>query len=305
MCAEPQGSSARPASGVRNNPAFWRELWSFSPITQSVGSCAIARFVRLRSALRVLFPIAAVVAAPSVCLFAAGITGTITVKQKLTRPSVTASVAMYERGPAVELGKDTETDPLSAERARVVIWIEGGGAGPRGMGAVNASVTMQQESRRFEPDLVVIPAGGTVSFPNMDPIFHNVFSLSKPKSFDLGNYPKGDTRTVVFPKPGIVYVNCRLHPNMAGTVVVTPNQWFARAAARDGQYALRDVPPGTYTVVAWHKTTGFIRRTVQVTEGRDTVVDFLVPIDPGASSADHEMEVSHMQGAGHGKAASR
>ena len=123
----------------------------------------------------------------------------------------------------------------------------------------------------------------------MDPIFHNVFSLSKPKSFDLGNYPKGDTRTVVFPKPGIVYVNCRLHPNMAGVVVVTPNQWYARAA-HDGQFSLHDVPPGKYTIVAWHKTTGFIRRQVQVTDGHDAVVNFLVPIDttagPSSASSD-------------------
>ncbi|HEY4086418.1 MAG TPA: carboxypeptidase regulatory-like domain-containing protein [Bryobacteraceae bacterium] len=237
----------------------------------------------------------------SVCLSAANISGAITVKQRLTRPSVTASVAMYERGPAVELGKDTETDPLAAERARVVIWLEGGGSSARS----TSGATMEQENRRFEPDLVVIPAGGSVSFPNMDPIFHNVFSLSKPKSFDLGNYPKGDSRTVVFPKPGIVYVNCRLHPNMAGTVVVTPNGWFARTAAKDGQYELKDVPPGNYTVVAWHKTTGFIRRQVTVTEGHDLVVDFLVPIDPEAtSSSGHGAELSHM-GSAHAGPASR
>ncbi|HVW11044.1 MAG TPA: carboxypeptidase regulatory-like domain-containing protein, partial [Bryobacteraceae bacterium] len=245
-------------------------------------------------------------AATSVCLFAANITGTITVKQRLTRKSLTASVDLYDRGPAVELGKDTETDPLAAERARVVIWLEGGGSGPRANAPANLDqASMGQENRRFEPDLVVIPAGGSVSFPNMDPIFHNVFSLSKPKSFDLGNYPKGDTRTVVFPNPGIVFVNCRLHPNMAGTVVVTPNQWFARAGAKDGQYELRDVVPGTYTLVAWHKSTGFIRRQVTVIEGRDLTVDFLVPIDPNASSGSGKTEVSHMQGSGHDGAAQR
>jgi len=214
---------------------------------------------------------------------------------------------MYQRGPAVELGKDTETDPLAAERARVVIWLEGGGSGPRSTStpADANPARMEQESRRFEPDLVVIPAGGSVSFPNMDPIFHNVFSLSKAKSFDLGNYPKGDSRTVVFLKPGIVYVNCRLHPNMAGTVVVTPNDWFARATAKDGQYELKDVPPGSYTVVAWHKTTGFIRKQITVTEGQDLVVDFLVPIDPeAASSGGHATELSHM-GSSHTRAASR
>jgi plastocyanin len=264
--------------------------------------------------LRVLIPIAVAAATSSVCLFAADISGTITVKQRLTRPSVTASVAMYQRGPAVELGKDTETDPLAAERARVVIWLEGGGSGPHSTGAAAAAsraaavqATMEQENRRFEPDLVVIPAGGSISFPNLDPIFHNVFSLSKAKSFDLGNYPKGDTRTVVFPKPGIVFVNCRLHPNMAATVVVTPSQWFARAAAKDGQYELKDVPPGNYTMVAWHKTTGFIRKPVTVSEGSNLVVDFLVPIDPEApaGSGGHGTEVSHVQGSGHHGAASR
>lgn len=290
-----QGSSI---GAERNKSAFPPEFPVFLPITNSVEFSALARSVRRRSVLRVLFPIAAAVATSSACLFAANITGTITVKERLTRPSVTASVALYQRGPAVELGKDTETDPLAAERARVVIWLEGGGSGPRA-NIVPIQTSMGQENRRFEPDLVVIPVGGSVSFPNMDPIFHNVFSLSKPKSFDLGNYPKGDTRTVVFPKPGIVYVNCRLHPNMAGTVVVTPNQWFARAAAKDGQYELKDVPPGNYTVVAWHKTTGFIRKQITVAEDRDTVVDFLVPIDPNASSGAHETEVSHMQGSGH------
>src|SRR3569623_2138859 len=101
------------------------------PITQSVGFRVPLRFVRRRAAWRVFFPITAVAATASVCLSAANISGTITVKQRLTRPSVTASVAMYQRGPAVELGKDTEADPLAAERARVVIWIEGGGASPR------------------------------------------------------------------------------------------------------------------------------------------------------------------------------
>jgi hypothetical protein len=126
----------------------------------------------------------------------------------------------------------------------------------------------------------------------MDPIFHNVFSLSKTKSFDLGNYPKGERRTVTFPKPGIVYVNCRLHPNMTGAIVVTPNQWFARAG-RDGRFALRDLPAGTYTVVAWHKTTGYIRKRVEIVDGADAIVDFLVPVD--VPRADTGADMSRMK----------
>ena len=225
-------------------------------------------------------------------MFGADIKGTITVKQRLTRPSVTASVSVYERGPVVELGKDAEGDPLADERARVVIWVEGH---PIGVNPASAqAANMRQINRRFDPDIVVIPMGGSVTFPNMDPIFHNVFSLSKPKSFDLGNYPKGDTRTVLFPNPGIVFVNCRLHPNMAGVVVVAPNQWFAKAD-RDGQYSIGDVPPGTYSLVAWHKKTGYIRREVHVSDGRDSVVDFLVPIDGPVADSDTGASMSHMK----------
>jgi plastocyanin len=228
----------------------------------------------LAIALRVFPAFAFALTMAAACALAADIRGTITIRQRLTRPSVTASVSMYERGPAVELGKDSDNDPLAAERSRVVIWVEGHGAGA----TPSASASMQQINRRFDPDLVIIPMGSSVSFPNMDPIFHNVFSLSKPKSFDLGNYPKGDTRTVVFPKAGIVYVSCRLHPNMAGVVVVTPSPWYAKAD-RDGQFILRDLPPGTYTVVAWHKAAGFFRKEVRMAEGRDAAISFLVPLD--------------------------
>jgi hypothetical protein len=137
---------------------------------------------------------------------------------------------------------------------------------------------MEQTNRRFSPDTLVIQAGSQVSFPNLDPIFHNVFSLSKSKTFDLGYYPKGQTRLVTFSAPGIVYVDCHLHPNMAGTIVVTPNRWNTKAD-QDGRFVLKDVPPGNYTIVAWHKVAGFFRQQVQIVAGRDERVEFLIPID--------------------------
>jgi plastocyanin len=254
--------------------------------------------VRVGSAfgVRMIVPAAIALAITAASAFSADITGTITVKQRLTRPSVTASSSVYERGPGVELGKDAETDLLAAERERVVVYVEGPSRGDAVSKEAVASPgrpspdpqSMKQTNRRFDPEIVVIPMGSAVVFPNMDPIFHNVFSLSKAQSFDLGNYPKGETRKVTFPKPGIVYVNCRLHPNMAGAIVVTPNQWYARVG-RDGQFALHDLPAGTYTVVAWHKTTGFIRKQVQVEEGRDSIVNFLVPVTGPLAGTDADM----------------
>jgi hypothetical protein len=105
-----------------------------------------------------------------------------------------------------------------------------------------------------------------------------VFSLSKPKTFDLGNYPKGHTRTVDFAKPGIVFVNCHLHPNMTAAIVIAPNQWCTKADAA-GRFTLADVPPGSYTIVAWHRAAGFVRQTVKVYKDHASPVEFIIPLD--------------------------
>jgi plastocyanin len=230
--------------------------------------------------LLILFPIVALATRAA----AENITGTIQITKKLTNRRVTPSVSIYQRGPAVELGQDASEDPLDFERSRVVIYLEG--PGPAGDNpAAPATFKMQQLNRRFVPDLLAIPVGSTVSFPNMDPIFHNIFSLSKPKSFDLGSYDKGETRSVVFPRPGIVEVYCHLHTNMAGTLVITPNRWYARSD-KSGKYQIQDVPPGKYTVVAWHKAAGFYRKPIVVEAGHDSIADFLIPIseDTGAKT---------------------
>jgi plastocyanin len=205
------------------------------------------------------------------------ISGTIIIKKKLTRRNVTPEVSVYQRGPETQLGKDPEQDPLAYERTHVVVYLEGPDRlAP--VAAVNtAPAQVAQLNRRFNPDLVVIPVGSTVSFPNMDPIFHNVFSLSKAKSFDLGSYDKGETRRVEFPKAGIVDVYCHLHPNMAATIVVTPNRWYAQPGP-SGEYRIEDVPPGVYTIVAWHRFAGFFRKSITVSPGRGAVADFLIPL---------------------------
>jgi len=204
------------------------------------------------------------------------IRGIITIERKLTPRNVTPTAGLYQRGSPVALEPDNHENALDYERSHVVVYLEGEQrVASQGSPAVPAE--MEQQNRRFSPDLVVIPAGASVSFPNFDPIFHNVFSLSKPKSFDLGNYAKGQTRMVAFSKPGIVAVYCHLHPNMTGTIVVAPNQWAARVDA-SGQYTLTNVPPGKYTVVAWHKTGGTFRKTIEVTAAHDSIVDFFVPL---------------------------
>ncbi len=215
---------------------------------------------------------------------AKAIEGTVVIKKKLTKRRVTAQVPMYERGPAVGLGADAEADPLAFERSRVAVYLEGtfsaaavfsrriiGEArGDCRRAQLKPVPKMEQSNRRFAPEMLVIEAGSKVSFPNNDPIFHNVFSRCPgSKTFDLGNYPKGDTRMVMFPEPGIVYVNCHLHPNMTATIVVAPNKWNTQAD-RDGQ--LRSCGmfrPGKYiSIVAWHKAAGFARLNGRGCRGR-------------------------------------
>src|SRR5215831_5963069 len=222
----------------------------------------------LTRALGALLPILMV--APS--LRASDIEGTASIQRRLTKRKVTSTADPYQRGVAVELGSDKEQDPLAFERSHVVIYLEGH------LPSVKVTAELNQQDRRFSSDLVVIPVGSSVSFANLDPIFHNVFSLSKAKSFDLGNYPKGQTRIVAFPKPGIVFVDCHLHPNMSAIIVVTPNRWRTKADA-SGRFVLPDVPPGTYTIVAWHRAAGFFRKTVRVTEAAGASVDFTIPLD--------------------------
>jgi plastocyanin len=211
--------------------------------------------------------------ASALSLRANDVTGTITIEHKLTKPRVTPTGDLYERGVAVPLAAGGQKqDPLSYEREHVVIYIEGDYA------SHPVTAELNQQDRGFTPDLVMVPVGSTVSFPNLDPIFHNVFSLSKVKSFDLGNYSKDHTRMVTFDKPGIVFVGCHLHANMSAVIVVTPNKWGAMADP-EGHFTLRDVPPGTYTVVAWHKSAGFFRKKIEVTADHKVSVDFAIPID--------------------------
>jgi plastocyanin len=203
-------------------------------------------------------------------LCAGDIAGLVRIERKLTKPKVTAPTSSYQRGAAVELGSDS-VDPLVWERLRVVIYVDGQ------LPTKPATALIEQKNRRFVPETLVVPIGSTVSFPNLDPIFHNVFSLSKVKSFDLGNYARNQTRSVSFTKPGIVFVHCHLHPNMAAAIVVSPNAWSTQPDGV-GRYELADVPAGKHKVIAWHKAAGFFEQTIDVPASGRTLVDFAIPI---------------------------
>jgi class 3 adenylate cyclase/plastocyanin len=122
---------------------------------------------------------------------------------------------------------------------------------PGASSSAGAPPTMMQRDTTFVPSVVAVRVGGTVGFPNGDPFFHNVFSYSSAKRFDLGRYPQGETKEVTFPDPGIVEVFCEVHEFMRGAILVTENPFYAAVGA-DGSFRIPDVPAGSYTIAFWH-----------------------------------------------------
>ena len=110
---------------------------------------------------------------------------------------------------------------------------------------------MRTWRKRFEPRILPVVAGSTVSFPNQDPILHNAFSTSKGNAFDVGLYGSGEEHTVAFPRPGYVRVYCNVHHSMVGHILVLDTPHFTRPGS-DGRFRLTDVPAGKGDLVVWH-----------------------------------------------------
>lgn len=122
---------------------------------------------------------------------------------------------------------------------------------------------MTTRGKMLLPHVMAVPTGSSISFPNEDPISHNLFSLASGNGFDLGLYRKGPGKTQKFDVPGVVNIYCNVHPNMSAVVHVMPSPYFAWADAA-GNYSV-DVPPGKYRVVAWNEQGGQSESTVDVT----------------------------------------
>ena len=114
-----------------------------------------------------------------------------------------------------------------------------------------AAITTQKDAN-FEPHVLPVAVGTTVRWPNEDDIYHNVFSMSDSKSFDLGFYKKERTPELTFDKVGRIDVFCSIHTRMHCVILVVPNQFFAAADAK-GRFVIKDVPAGTYHLRAWHE----------------------------------------------------
>ena len=140
----------------------------------------------------------------------------------------------------------------------VVVYVEGAKAKGRAAGA-----TMTMKGKSFIPRVVVVPVGGTVEFPNEDPIYHNVFSLSGDNRFDLELYRRPQTRSWTFQHPGVARIYCNIHPQMSAVVVVRDSPYFAKAS-QDGSFVLEGVPAGRYGLKAWHERANEVGQEIVV-----------------------------------------
>jgi plastocyanin len=165
--------------------------------------------------------------------------------------------------PAIRVGQEHE---------RSVVYLD---SAPRGAfeqtGAGHA--VMDQRNETFVPHVLAITTGTTVDFRNTDRIFHNVFSLSRVKPFDLGRYATGHSKPVRFDTPGIVRVFCEIHSHMNAFILVFSHPFFA-VTDDDGSYRIDNVPPGTYSVVAWNEGTASEPRSITVSDGGIAELDF-------------------------------
>jgi plastocyanin len=151
---------------------------------------------------------------------------------------------------------------------QAVIWLSGPAARPRP--PVQAEIGTSD--KEFSPHVLVVPAGSTVAFPNHDPFNHNVFSLSEENPFDLGLYGRGEVRSVRFDRPGLVRVYCNVHAQMSALVMVRDTPWYTQPAS-DGSFSLGAVPPGSYTLHAWHERAPEMVRALEVpAEGVEQLV---------------------------------
>jgi plastocyanin len=157
----------------------------------------------------------------------------------------------------------TPHDPI--DRRQSVVYLE---TAPRGAFAELPAgrARLNQRHEQFDPHILAITVGTTVDFPNNDQTFHNVFSLSPVRQFDLGRYPVGQSRSVRFDKAGIVPVFCDIHSHMSAYILVFSHPFFALTDDA-GRYVIPAVPAGAYTVVVWNEMGRPEPQKITVPEG--------------------------------------
>jgi len=171
------------------------------------------------------------------------------------------------------------------DASQVVLWLvpqQGTPEDPATAGGAKHRYRMLQQNKTFEPKLLVVPLGSIVDFPNLDPWFHNVFSLYQGKRFDLGLYQAGAEKEVVFDRPGASFLFCNIHPQMTA-VIFTVNSDFFGVSDKAGHILIRHVPAGRYSMHAWYENaaaefTDAPQRPIDIAPGENVLPALSIPV---------------------------
>ena len=182
-----------------------------------------------------------------------------------------------------------QTGKVSA--ANAVIWLKSTLPVNRRADSPRPRFKILQQHKRFEPHVIVVPAGSVIDFPNLDPFFHNVFSMFDGKRFDLGLYEAGTSHAVTFDTPGVCYIFCNIHPEMSAAVVVVDSPYYA-ISNQAGEFSIRNFPTGAYLLNVWHERgkptpSESFPRLVTITAGNPSL-DVIRLIDAGEILANHK-----------------
>jgi len=183
-------------------------------------------------------------------------------------PSRSARSLRYRRGTETQ---EVDT-PESSEMSNVVIYLEGGVLeGSRSAGS--RTPVLDQRDAEFIPHVLPIVKGTSVQIVNRDKTYHNVFSLSGAKKFNIGRRPTGEEVPVRFDKSGVVQVFCDIHSNMSAFIIVLDNPMFTQPS-ESGEFRITNVPAGVFTIQAWHERLSAPPQEVTVRAGANTTVNF-------------------------------
>ena len=169
------------------------------------------------------------------------------------------AAASFCRAQQTVTGRVTVDRPLDStprkakpDYSKVVVWLTPTAPLPRATTLRTTGARLTQKDKRFIPELLVVPIGTGVEFPNRDPFFHNVFSLFEGKRFDLGLYQAGETREVRFDREGVSYIFCNIHPEMHAVVIALSTPYYTISGS-DGELKIPNVPPGNYQIHVWYE----------------------------------------------------